>query len=206
LGERFKMTKTIFGFGVNDVDYIVKSKRYKILCPYYQKWSLMIQRCYSETYLKMRPSYRGCSVKHEWKYLSNFIKWVDEQPNRDWENCHLDKDILFEGNKVYSPETCVFISPKLNSFLLGIKSTQGDYPIGASFDKFRTLFVSHCRSPINSKAPVFLGRYATALEAHKAWQAKKHEYACQLADLQDDPRVAEALRQRYSPDKDWTKD
>ena len=28
---------------------------------------------------------------------------------------HLDKDILFEGNKVYSPTTCKFVLPKDNS-------------------------------------------------------------------------------------------
>jgi len=43
------------------------------------------------------------------------------------------------------------------------------------------------------------------LDAHLAWKQQKHEYACLLADLQEDSRVADALRQRYAPDKDWTK-
>ena len=62
---------------------------------------------------------------------------------------------------------------------------------------------AYCNNPFKDKK-LHLGSFITELEAHKAWQAKKHEYALQLADLQEDPRVADALRQRYAPYKDWT--
>jgi hypothetical protein len=47
--------------------------------------------------------------------------------------------------------------------------------------------------------------FPTELEAHKAWQARKHELACMLADLQTDDRIASRLREMYAPDKNWTK-
>lgn len=46
-----------------------------------------------------------------WKYLSNFKKWYDEHYVEGW---HLDKDILMQGNKFYSPETCCFVPFEIN--------------------------------------------------------------------------------------------
>jgi hypothetical protein len=129
---------------------------------------------------------------------------VDEQPNRNWMNCHLDKDVLFNDNKEYGPDKVVFISRQVNGFLKVNKKIRGRYMLGASWIKKSGNFQSHCSDPLG-RVNDYIGRFDTELEAHKAWQAKKHEYACDLADLQDDPRVAEALRQRYAPDKDWTK-
>jgi hypothetical protein len=202
------LKKLICDFGINDAEYVVRSKPRNFFCPYYQRWVGMVSRCYNPKYKIKRPTYQGCSVCEEWRYFSNFRKWVDEQPNRDWQNCQLDKDLILPDNKLYSPDTCVFIDVKLNSFILGKKVTQGKYLIGVNLDKERGLFVAHCCNPFveNKTQDLFLGRFKTEMEAHKAWQAKKHDYACQLAELQEDSRVADALRQRYAPDKDWTKE
>jgi hypothetical protein len=66
------------------------------------------------------------------------------------------------------------------------------------------MFKGSCGNPFTGEG-TYLGYFTDELACHKAWQAKKHEYACQLAELQEDPRVAQALRERYAPDKDWTK-
>jgi hypothetical protein len=63
---------------------------------------------------------------------------------------------------------------------------------------------SKINDAINKIKSRHIGYFKTELEAHKAWQARKHEYALQLADLQSDERVAEVLRTKYAPDKDWT--
>ena len=79
--------------------------------------------------------------------------------------------------------------------------------LGANFHSRDLTYEAHCCNPFlpkNVSRSLYLGRFKTELEAHKAWQAKKHEYALQLAELQDDPRVAEVLRERYAPDKDWS--
>jgi hypothetical protein len=164
----------------------------------------MINRCYSKNFLVRSSTYIGCSVAPEWLYLSNFIKWVDSQPNRDWENCHLDKDLLVEGNKRYSTNTCVFINAELNSFLTNSAATRGDYLLGVCLREDGVTFRSRCCDPFRT-TDRHIGDFKTELEAHKAWQERKHLYACQLAELQSDLRIANALRTRYSPDKDWTK-
>lgn len=209
---------TVRGWGINDVNYIVRvyrelppkggkrSKRLVWSCGYYEHWQRMLQRCYSETCQATRPNYIGCSVDINWKYLSNFIEWTDSQPNRDWEKCSLDKDLLSLQGNYYSPETAVYIPQNINSFVIPQTKNRGDFMIGVSWNKAsrNKPYQSQCNNPFTKRVQ-YLKCFATELEAHKAWQAKKHEYACMLADLQPDLRVAEALCQRYSPDKDWTK-
>lgn len=208
-----KRSRLLCGWGVIDVDYLVclyegdiGAKKQVWRCPYYTDWCNMINRCYNKGFIERQPTYLGCTVCEEWKYLSNFIKWVDSQPNREWQNHALDKDILFIGNKQYNPLTCSYITKGLNQFLTTRGNDRGGCLIGVQRQSSGTKqFKSTCRNPFICDQEI-LGYFDTELEAHKAWQAKKHEHALRLADLQEDPRVAEALRQRYAPDTDWTKE
>jgi hypothetical protein len=200
----------VFGVGVNDAPYVVQKKRTLCCfngkfnqqrvwtCPYYQKWSNMLKRCYYSKYQIIQPTYVGCSVDTEWWYFSNFIKWVDSQPNRDWENCSLDKDLLVYGNKKYGPTTCVFISKKINNFIMDKSTGKGSNLLGVHWCKASGKFKAQCKDPfgINSR---YLGLFETEMEAHLVWKSKKHEYACHLAELQEDPRVADVLRNKYRP-------
>lgn len=203
----------LYGWGLVDVDYPVsrtetlgyvdgKRVQKKVwICPYYKKWSSILCRVFSESQHKHRPNYKDCTICEEWKYLSNFIKWVDSQPNRDWMNCEPDKDILFEGNKHYGPETVVFVDHTTNKFILDSHAKRGDYMLGV--DLQRGKFRSRCKDPCKFLSN-HIGYYSSELEAHLAWQTRKHEYACKLSDIQSDERVAFVLRNRYAPDKDWT--
>lgn len=200
-----------YGWGINDVSYsvykteIIAGKQKQIwVCPYYQKWCSIIQRSVDVKFQEIHPTYKDCTICEEWKYLSNFIKWVDSQPNRDWQNCCLDKDFLIEGNKKYSPETVVFIPVNLNNFIISSDKSRGGLMMGvcSSYNN-KNPYQAYCRNPFQRKGE-YLGVFHTELDAHLAWQAKKHEHALRLADEQTDPRVAKALRERYAPDKDWT--
>jgi hypothetical protein len=213
-----RKNKLVFGVGINDAEYNI-NRRITVgrvngkqvqkelwKCPYYVKWTDMLKRCFSERYKAKYPTYQDCTCTPEWIYFSKFRKWVDDQPNRNWENCELDKDLLVSGNKVYGPETCAFISKKVNYFTLSCKGQRGPFMLGVVGLTPSGRYRSGCQSPFTKSKRGCDTRHATELEAHKAWQAKKHEYACQLAELQEDPRVAQALRERYAPDKDWTKE
>ncbi len=191
------MSKKVCGVGINDADYCVQGKG-KVKCPYYIKWSSMLVRCYGKI---TSAWYEDCWICEEWLIFSNFRAWMETQ---DWEGKHLDKDLLVTGNKVYSPATCVFVDMSVNSFVTDCAASRGDCPIGTHWRKSSGRFRAYCNNPFNGKR-MNLGTFDDMYLAHKAWQAKKHEYACQLAELQEDPRVADALRQRYAPDKDWTK-
>lgn len=187
--------KLIHGVGTNDADYNVtwREDGKEVRCRFYRVWSGMLERCYSKKSLIRRPTYAGCSVVKEWHLFSNFKRWMERQ---DWQGKELDKDILFKGNKIYSPETCVFIDGRTNTFTLENTASRGEFPLGVYYDKSKGALFSSCSNPFTDKYEK-LGRFNNKDAAHAAWKKRKHELACQLADLQTDERVAAALRVRY---------
>lgn len=81
----------------------------------YAYWRGMLVRCYDEKYKKKKPSYKDCVVCDEWHNYSNFKKWFDENYYTvEEETMTLDKDILINNNKVYSPNTCIFVPLSIN--------------------------------------------------------------------------------------------
>lgn len=198
--------RLVHGIGVNDLPYQVskyspRSMGRKRLwtCPYYLNWKEMLKRCYYQKYHAHHSSYIRCTVITDWKNASNFVNWMRTQ---DWSGKQLDKDLLVMGNRLYGPETCVFLSPDVNIFLSTRRAARGQYMIGASIN--RGLFAASCRDPFKGVQQT-LGTFKTEIEAHLAWQAKKHEHALTYAEMETDPRIKLALQTRYAPGTDWTK-
>lgn len=190
----------LFGVGINDADYtLTTNKRINgrnkqvAICPIYLAWSAMLRRCYSEKFQNIYPTYQGCSVSSEWLRFSVFSSWMLQQ---DYVGNHLDKDILLPGNRVYSPDTCAFVSPKLNTFLNSLSASRGKWPIGVYWHKSIGKFNASCRNPFTGKQES-LGLFNSPDDAHEAWRQRKHQHACDFARIQTDSRVAEALRTRY---------
>ena len=198
--------KLTYGVGINDADYVVKKfemidcvsgkrKRKKVWeCPYYRAWGSMLKRCYSDKYQESRPTYAGCSVSEKWLTLTGFKSWMEKQ---DWEGKQLDKDLFIEGNKVYSAETCVFVTQLVNTFTTDSRAARGEWLIGVYWNKPAGKFQSSCRNPFTSKKE-YLGLFTCEQQAHEAWKKRKLELAHELAAIQTDPRVAKALIERYS--------
>jgi len=195
----------VYGKGVNDADYPVYRTGYvyldgqrqrKVLwkCPYYTKWSKMLERCFS---VKRKERYPNSSptVCDEWLRFTKFKSWMEPQ---NWENNHLDKDLLVRGNKHYSPETCCFVSPEINSFITDNLAKRGEYPLGVSWSKRERRFISQCQDGANGI--VYLGVYKCPNDAHRAWLKFKSERAKKLATTIKEERVAQALSFRYDVD------
>lgn len=91
----------------------------------------------------------------------------------------LDKDLLVRGNKEYSPETCLFVPMRVNTFFLISNSKQGEHPPGVSFNKAKGKFVAQCNG--QDGKPVHLGCFSSAMEAHSAWKSFKADRCDQLA-------------------------
>ncbi|MHC3750710.1 hypothetical protein ACYKDZ_17720 [Stutzerimonas stutzeri] len=197
-----KPGRLIYGVGVNDYPHpvsaegIVNGCRKRVWrCDFYEAWTHMLARCYSQKLHENRPTYIGCTVAPEWHRFSVFREWMMAQ---EWQGMDLDKDVLCPGNKVYSSETCAFIPRKLNLFLSLKQSQRGQFPVGVLLNKAKDGFESQCHNPFTGKRE-HLGRFASAESAHEAWRSRKHEHACRFADMQKDPRVAHALRLRFAP-------
>lgn len=200
-----KTKKLVFGVGTNDADYVTRKwetievngrqKRRRVWeCPYYRAWYNMLQRCYSVKYQERHPTYAGCTVSEDWLTFSNFKAWMEKQK---WEGLQLDKDLLFQGNKVYSAETCIFVTQTVNLFTTDRGNDRGEWLIGVDWDKAAGKFRSRCRNPFTKKQEN-LGYFTCEQEAHEAWVKRKLELAHELAVIQADPRIVKALIDRYS--------
>lgn len=81
----------------------------------FQVWSTMLDRCHRESNRDMFPSYENCLVCEEWHNYQVFRKWYDENYYEvGTERMHIDKDILYKNNKVYSPKTCLIVPQRIN--------------------------------------------------------------------------------------------
>ena len=201
-----KPKKLVHGVGINDADYVVVNRetidnvngkqRQKLvwICPYYRAWGDMLKRRYSIKTQDKCPTYKGCTVSEEWLVFSKFKAWMEKQ---DWEGNQLDKDLLLEGNKIYSAETCVFVTRGVNMFTTDRSNDRGEWLIGVYWHKAAGKFKSTCSNPFTNK-PDHLGLFDSEQEAHEAWRKRKLELAHDLAAIQTDPRVAKALVDRYS--------
>lgn len=152
--------RLVYGVGINDAPYTVKGEGFH--CPFHRKWSDMMTRAYSDAYHLRRPTYKDVEVCEEWQSFIGFKSWMEDQ---DWEGKELDKDLRVVGNKIYSPETCMFVSSRVNSILESCRATRGEYPIGV--DKLRDVY----RSRVTGAG--YLGVFETEKEAHAAWQLAK---------------------------------
>ena len=150
------------GFGMNDLTRHKKDKART-------HWEAMLNRCYSGNY----PTYAGCTVCDEWRLLSGFTQWFDENYIDGYE---LDKDLKVLGNKLYSPETCLFLSRQDNSIIKDRSLLRGLLPIGAC--KVNNRFRSTIGIMGESK---HLGYFDTAEEASWTHLNAKYHHITDIA-------------------------
>ncbi len=101
----------IYGVGFNGVGKHITNSGNRA----YRVWMGILCRCYTRRY----PSYSGCSVYKKWHNFQVFAEWYDYHYI---EGYHLDKDIKIKGNRIYSPDTCMFVTRELNSYHANLKS------------------------------------------------------------------------------------
>ncbi|MGL5904775.1 MAG: hypothetical protein ACRCZO_18975 [Cetobacterium sp.] len=99
----------VCGVGITDLKVTFGSKK----CKAYTVWKSMLGRCYRKTDVRYKTyGGAGVTVHPSWFLFSNFKDWFDKNYV---EGFQLDKDFLAVGNKIYSVETCKFVSSKENS-------------------------------------------------------------------------------------------
>ena len=149
-------------YGVGKQDTNIKITNNGKMCPFYQTWKNMLQRCYYNNYIN-KNNYVGCFVCEDWLFFSNFKSWMEQQ---DWEGRQLDKDLLFEDNKMYSPITCCFLPKEINMFIITRNKNRGLYPLGVYYNKRDKRYYS-------KHGKDYLGCYTSSKQAHIAWQKYK---------------------------------
>ena len=146
----------------------------------YKVWYAMLQRCYKECY-DNKPTYYSCEVCDEWLCYANFEKWYDKNYYQiDNEVMNLDKDILCRDNKIYSPETCIFVPQSINKLFTKHDRFRGNYLLGVSYDNRTMTYYARCNK---FGKEVHLGNFPDELSAFKAYKFYKEKYIKDVADL-----------------------
>ena len=132
---RYPYHKSVFGIGYfGEGEY--KSRINRELSASYSKWIGMLQRCYDKNYELKQPTYKDVTVCEQWHNFQIFANWFYNESNYQdgWE---LDKDILSEDDKIYSPETCIFLPKELNGFIANERNAtnQSSKYSGVCFNK-----------------------------------------------------------------------
>ena len=109
---------------------------------------------------------------------SNFKVWYDQNKISGM-SLDLDKDILFKGNKVYSPEACSFVPHEINTLFLSKKADRGDYPIGVSYEKEKKKFRA---AMAFMGEQIKLGTFDTAEAAFARYKKYKEDFIQDLAE------------------------
>lgn len=152
----------------------------------YNTWKGMLERCFDEKFQIKQPTYKGCKVCKEWLNFQNFADWYYKNYYKiNNEKMCLDKDILVKGNKIYSPETCVFVPHNINILFIKRDKCRGSLPIGVSYHKQHNKYSSNCHvyNFDTSKSKLkHLGYYNTPEQAFNSYKQFKEKYIKQVAD------------------------
>ena len=174
-------TPNVYGRGCIGNKYVCKingkeTKEYK-------EWHSMLMRCFDQKLKEYRATYEDVICCEDWLLFDNFYEWIHQQENYNkvkelsWA---VDKDILYKGNKIYSPKTCCIVPEYVNGLFIKKQASRGEYPIGACLDKNSNRFRSTCSNPFIKKY-VSIGYYQTPKNAFDAYKKYKENIICEMA-------------------------
>lgn len=167
-------TPTVYGVGIigEEIEAIKNNKIDKC----YDTWRQMLRRCYADN--KRYITYKDCEVCEEWKYYPNFKEWfIKNYYEIENEMMCLDKDILIKGNKIYSPNTCIFVPSSINILFTKRQRFRGTELIGVSLkeDKYQ--------ANVSYKGKnIFLGYFDNELDAFICYKSAKEDIIKKIAD------------------------
>ena len=152
----------------------------------YRTWYDMLRRCYDEKNLKRNPTYVNCKVSESFHNFQNFGKWYENNFYQvDDEKMCLDKDILVKHNKIYSPETCVFVPETINLLFTKRQNDRGESVIGVTYNKRDKKYATRCNllNPETGKSKSkYLGTYETQEKAFEVYKYYKEKNIKVVAD------------------------
>jgi len=163
----------------------------------YNIWHEIIARCYGEKEKEKYPAYYGkATVCSEWHCFHTFADWYEEHKYNVDERLHVDKDILYPGNKVYAPDRCLVI-PQRISMLFTNKSNNRGLPNGiVQVENGYLAQYNHDE----------LGVYSTVEEAYARYAKEKGKYIKVLADEYKDIIPEQVYEALYSYELDIRND
>lgn len=138
----------------------------------YAAWHGIMQRCYDPKMQKRHPTYIGCTVHPDWHNFQVFADWFygHEFYSLGYE---VDKDLLIEGNRVYSSNSCCVVPQDLNVLFNKSLAAKGIAPTGVNYQPNINMF--QARISINGER-VYLGVFKCPYEAEAVYKKAKQDY------------------------------
>lgn len=175
--------KNPYDKSILDVGFLGEGKyNWKDSYDIYEVWKSMLIRCYDPYYINKEPTYKDCYVCDEWHNFQNFAKWYEENyyEVKEQRMC-LDKDILNKGNKIYSPETCIFVPSRINILFTKRQRDRGEYPIGVGYREKYNNLQSRCCT-LNGRVSLGIFPLNRPFQAFYTYKQFKENYIKQVAD------------------------
>ena len=139
----------------------------------YDIYHEMLKRCYDPKYQEKHTTYKDCRVED---YLLNFqhmAKWINENYYEvPGERLHLDKDILYKGNKIYNRNSCIFVPQRINELFTKCDKFRGSDPIGVSPNSSGN-YEARCNNGYGKL--IYLGVYHTKEQAFQVYKQYKEK-------------------------------
>lgn len=154
----------------------------------YQTWHNMLRRCYDPKFHEKQPTYKNCEADNIFRNFQNFGSWDDEMYYEiEGEEMCLDKDILVKHNKIYSPETCIYVPKAINSLFTKRQNDRGDSLIGTTpvNDKY-VVWCSLLNPETGKTKKEYLGYYETQEKAFEVYKYYKEKNIKEVADYYKD--------------------
>jgi len=187
--------RSVAGVGYFGIGKFIAKKNGKHTLEY-EDWNSMLKRCYNSE--EAKKSYKDKYVVDMWHNFQNFAEWATSQRNFGRKGWDLEKDLLIKNNKVYSPETCVYLPREINSFIK--RKSFNALPLGVdvAYNYDGTAYY-RAQSTEDGKN-ICLGGFERVEEAFLAYKVHKEMLAKKLANKWKDeiPEVAYKALYNYT--------
>lgn len=176
-GIKNPFDKTCFRVACIGYDGEIKNKdAYKI-------WHALLQRTVDDNYKSKHIAYTDTEICDEWLCYENFENWYNDNYYNIGEQLYLDKDIISKGNKIYSPQNCVFVPRCINNLFTTRRLNRGKNPIGVNKKESDSKYCAKCNEYGKS---ITLGYFDTVTEAFDIYKIEKERYIKEVADSYKD--------------------
>lgn len=181
--------RKVLGIAINDLKgwsnwkYLGKNNlKYRL----YVLWKGVLTRCFNKNYQDNHPTYKGCKIDKKWLNFSVFVEEIQKVEGFEmWANnpnkhIALDKDLKSKGEKIYSLETCTFLSARDNAIEMNNRCKEG---IIEKTKPYLKKYIEQTKKKVKCEYPNGVIKIFNATrELTKSGFNRRHVYSCCIGD------------------------
>lgn len=162
----------------------------KVNTPAYEVWLGKLKNCYGSSIRS--HIYEDVEFCKEWLCFQNFAEWFYKQVKLYGKGGYVDKDLLFLGNREYSPHTCTYVPPTINSLFTGTSGSISGVHWCNTQEKWVAQIHRGELTAHGKRKQSYLGRFGNKEDANKVYYSSKLAHVKSVA-LKYQDQLPEAL-------------